>query len=228
MKTIRVVSVDDEPLIRHAIRSLLNRHENIDLVGEGDSGDMVVRLVREHKPDILLLDLSMPEFGNAGMKSKFNTLSIIDELTELYPDTKIILLTGHQIPSSDLLRTVRSSAVFGYLLKSDKLSMHLHSAIESVYGGGMYYSETISNDMLNSGRNESNQDDIDLSDRQIEIIAAIYREPDLSSAELASKLDISESTFKTHLRRAYKSLGVTNKTAAVIKCMKLKLIDTVE
>ena len=210
-------------LIRHAIRSLLDRHPHIELVAEGTAGIDVTNLVEQYKPDILLLDLSMPQSHQPEESHiKFRAMPTIERLAKSYPQTQIILLTSHHIPA--LVSKARHTGIPGYLLKSDDLSMHLHSAIESVAKGGIYYSETISKHILSA-----RSDDLvrgDLSDRQLEMILAIYRHPDASSVELAKQLGIKESTFKTHLQRAYKVLGVTNKTAAVVKCIQLGRIDT--
>lgn len=219
LNIIRVVAVDDTPLIRHAIHSLIAEQPAIDLVAEGSTGDDVLRLVEKHVPDVLLLDLSMPQNAEEPAEGRFRALPTIDRLNELYPHIKIIVLTSHYL--STLVRKAREKGISGYLLKDDDLSLHLPAAIQAVHKGSVYFSETITDRMFNG---ENRAAGADLTRRQIAVINAIYRSPDASYASLATELEIKEPTFKSHLAKAFAALGVTNKTAAVLKCLELGLI----
>ena len=221
MKMIKIVTVDDHPLIRQAVRSLVNEREDMNLAGEGSTGEEVIALVERHKPDVLLLDLSMPQ--SAGQEGqRFQALPTISRLIESHSETAIIILTQHYVPV--LIKGAISRGVKGYLLKSDDLSLNLPSAIETVNKGGVYFSETISQKLFGNKKDKS--ETVNLTERQIEILNAISSDPDAPYAELARNLNITESTFKSHLTKAFRALGVTNATAAMIRCRELGIVDT--
>ena len=221
MKMIKIVTVDDHPLIRQAVRSLVDEREDMNLVGEGSSGKEVTPLVEQHKPDVLLLDLSMPQ--SVGQeRQRFQALPTISRLVERCPETAIVILTQHYVPV--LIKGAIKRGVKGYLLKSDDLSLNLPSAIETVSKGGVFFSETISRNLFGGPKGKS--ETVNLTERQIEMLNAIYSSPDAPYSEHARNLNITESTFKSHLTKAFKALGVTNVTAAMIRCMELGIVST--
>ena len=140
-KPITVVVVDDHPLIHEAVQSLIDKHEDIELVGTGLDGDDVFHLVETHKPDILLLDLEMPQSRTGNTGQRFRALPTIAQLRKKYPQTAPIILSQH------LLRPLINRAVEyglrGYLLKSDGLSLEVPDAVRRVSQGGLAFSETI-------------------------------------------------------------------------------------
>jgi DNA-binding NarL/FixJ family response regulator len=217
---INVVSVDDHPLIRTAIRSLLEPYGKIDLVGEGFVGEHVLPLIEKHRPDVLILDVAMPQSENSQSGERFSVLQTVAQLNRDYPETAVIFLT--QYASQSMSQQAISLGVRGYLLKSDDLSMNLPGAIEAVHRGGVYFSKEIS-DMLFQPIHKSDPSPV-LSERQKEIILAIAQTPDATYRQLAVELSISESTLKGHLNGAFKALDVTNITACIITCMQRGLI----
>lgn len=222
MNVITIVAVDDHPLIRQAIRSLVDEREDMSLVGEGSTGEDVLALVEQHKPDVLLLDLSMPQ-STRQEGQRFQALPIISGLVKQSPETAIIILTQHYVPV--LIKGALNRGVKGYLLKSDDLSLNLPSAIESVKKGGVYFSETIAQKLFGDD-NDKNEIVKNLTQRQIEVLNAIYSDADAPYAEHARNLNITESTFKSHLTKAFIALGVTNATAAMIRCRELGIVNT--
>ena len=217
---ITVVSIDDHPLIRTAIRSLLESQENIRLVAEGSVGEHVLPLVAKHQPDVLVLDLAMPQTENNPSGERFPVLQTVAQLSQDFPQTAIIFLTQHA--SHSMSQQAISLGVRGYLLKSDDLSMNLPGAIEAVYRGGVYFSKEISRTLFHSVQQSAAEPT--LSERQKEIILAIAQTPDATYRQLAKHLSISESTLKGHLTGAFKVLDVTNITACIITCMQRGLI----
>ncbi|MCB0019084.1 MAG: response regulator transcription factor [Anaerolineales bacterium] len=217
---ITVVVVDDHHLIRQGVRNLLVPRDDMELVGEGATGDDVLALMEQHTPDVLLIDLSMPQSGAGGSTEKqFKALPTIARLSKSYPDTAIIVLTQHFVPV--IIRGAIDLGVKGYLLKSDDLSLNLPSAVATVSKGGVYFSETIGEELF--GKSKADRA-VDLTARQIEILTTIARLPDDSYASQAASLGITESTLKNHLTKAFKALGVKNITAAIIRCMQLGII----
>jgi DNA-binding NarL/FixJ family response regulator len=220
LKPITVVTIDDHHLIRQGVRSLLTPREDMELVGEGSTGDDVLALVKELAPDVLLLDLSMPQSSAGGTSGEqFKSLPAIATLTKTHPKTAIIVLTQYFVPV--IIQGAIDLGVRGYLLKSDDLSLNLPSAVIAVSRGGVYFSETISEELFGKPKTERS---VHLTARQIEILTTIAREPDHSYANHATNLGITESTLKNHLTKAFKALAVTNITAAIIRCMQLGII----
>lgn len=217
---ITVVVVDDHHLIRQGVRNLLGPRDDIVIVGEGATGDDVFNLVEAHDPTVLLLDLSMPQSaGNGSAGEQFKALPTIAKLTKTHPDIAIIVLTQHFVPV--IIRGAIDLGVKGYLLKSDDLSLNLPSAVDTVSRGGVYFSETIGEELFGKAKSDRV---VDLTARQIEILTTIARAPDDLYASHADSLGITESTLKNHLTRAFKALGVKNLTAAIIRCMQLGII----
>lgn len=215
-KMIEVVIVDDHPLIREAVRSLLSDQEHIEVVAEGSVGDDVLSLMEKHVPDILLLDLSMPQSKNGNNAAKFYAPPVIKQIQQRWPETGIIILTMENVPS--LIHQSVEWGVAGYILKGDDLSLRLPTAIDMVNQGSVYFSESVSQIVL---RKKNDTREVKLTPKQMEALTLMYRYPDGSYLQHAVTLEIKESTYRSHLSSAYKALGVTNGTAAILRCLEL-------
>jgi DNA-binding NarL/FixJ family response regulator len=218
-ETISVVVVDDHPLMHEAVRSMISKRPDLELVGEGTCGDDAFTLVETHKPNILIIDLSMPQSSSKGESSaRFQLLPAVSRLAKENPDTSVIVLTQHFVPvlvTGGIERGVR-----GYILKSDSLSLNLAEAIDTIMKGGVYLSETISGHLLRKQKGQP----AELTERRLEALALIAATPGLPYSKHASDLKISESTFRNHLTKVYRALGVNNVTAAVIRAKEVGLI----
>ncbi|MCB0021136.1 MAG: response regulator transcription factor [Anaerolineales bacterium] len=220
MKTIKVVSIDDHYLIHEAIRSLLSDHDDIELVGEGYAGEALFALVEEHRPDVVLLDLLMPQdIGGDRESSHFLPLQMLAQLAEHYPDTGIIIL--YQFLNRTIALGAMKYGLKGYVLKSDNLSLALPDAIRQVSRGAVFFSQEVSNELFKPVL--SPPEDI-LTLRQREIVLALAKAPDKPYQDIADQLGISTRTLKGHLDSAYKALDVSNRAACLVKCMELGLI----
>lgn len=219
-KKLTVVAVDDHPLNHVAIKSLLDETNELTLVGQGNSGEDVLQLVEMHRPDVLILDLGMPQKADAGDGSeRFLPLPTLATLSDLYPSTGVIVLS--QYLHRGIIQEAIRIGVRGYLLKSDDLSLNLADAVTTVGKGGVFFSNEFSRDLFQGPtRVKVNP----LTKRQQEIIQAIAREPDASYAQIAASLFITESTLKGHLNKAFRALDVTNFTACLITCMHKGLV----
>jgi DNA-binding NarL/FixJ family response regulator len=218
MDAITVVAVDDHPLIHEAIRSLLDRHEEIELVASGTAGEHVLSLVRQYRPDVLLLDLSMPQHVGPEETPRFSAPATLSQLQALYPETAVIILSQYLRPT--LVKEIMQHNVRGYILKSDNFSLSIPRAILSVKKGEVYFSPQFNQTLPSRVKRYEDP----LTPRQKEIILAIARSPGMPYAELASMLFISESTFKGHLTHAFKALEVNNITACIMHCISQELI----
>ncbi len=220
---IALITIDDHPLIREAIRSLLASRNDMELVGEGWAGEHLLTLVEQYQPDVVILDLGMPQFADGQHQDRFAVMPALATLNERFPQTAVIILSQYAMKS--VIQEAIEVGVKGYLLKSDNLSLNLTGAIEAVYRGGVYFSQEISQLLFQPatavvGHNL-------LTQRQTEIILAIAHTPNASYTQIANDLYISESTLKGHLHKAFKALDVTNITACLIHCMQRGLIPFV-
>jgi DNA-binding NarL/FixJ family response regulator len=222
MNKISVVTVDDHPLIRRAIAGELEEQEDMALVAEGCSGDDVLALVQQHRPDVLLLDLNMPRSIHGDKNERFHAFPTIARLRDEYPETAVVVLTQHLKPL--LLQGALAQGVSGYLLKGDDLSLNLSEAVRAASKGGMYLSET-AHRFLDGSRTHPPEYVIELRPRQMDVLNAIFSNPNASYSELAELLEITESTFKAHLSNVFSALGVNNATAAVLRCIELGIME---
>jgi len=123
---ISVIAVDDHPLIRQAVRSLLTDRPDMVLTAEGSVGADVFTLTQKHKPDVLLLDLNMPQ-TESDSGERFKALPTIAKLIKTYPELSIIILTQYDVPA--IIQGAIHLGVQGYMSKSDNLSLDLPEAI---------------------------------------------------------------------------------------------------
>ncbi len=225
MKPITVITLDDHHLVRQGIRSLLADKPDIKLVGEGSAGEHLLVLVQQHQPDVVLLDIGMPQKEavdtSAYPDNTFRVLPAIARLRNQYPDTHVIIVSQYQ--SQAIIEGAMELGVQGYLLKDDALSMQLANAIRAVYWGGLYFSPEIER-QLTSGHSRNPQDAV-LSSRQKEILQALANNPNLSYPQIAKRLGISEHTFNNHLRKIYERLEVSNKLEALLNALRIGLVS---
>lgn len=194
--------------------------QDMELVAEGYVGDHLFPLVDEYQPNVLILDLMMPQHENGHPDNpRFSPLPALARLVEEYADIAVIILS--QFLHQGIAQGAIQHGVRGYLLKSDNLSLNLPTAIEEVNRGGVFFSLEFSQELFKP--KVTPPEDL-LTDRQRESILAIAKNPDLSYDQNADKLGISTRTLKGHLNNAYRALEVTNLTACIIRCMQLGLI----
>lgn len=225
MKPITVITLDDHYLVRQGIRSLLADKPDIKLVGEGSAGEHLPVLVQEHQPDVVLLDIGMPQKeATATDDSPDNTFRILPAIARLknqHPDIQIVIISQYE--SQAIIEGALDLGVRGYLLKDDALSLQLAEAIRTVSWGGLYFSPEIEKRLTRGGRRDSK--DAVLTARQKEILQALANNPSLSHSEISERLGISEHTLNNHLRKIYEHLEATNKLEALINAMRMGLIS---
>lgn len=217
---ISIVVVDDEPLLREAIRGRLAANEQITVVGEGSVGEDVFPLVERLRPDVLLLDLNMPQYHEGDLAVRFQALPTISRLAKQYEGIAIIILTVVYQPG--MIHGAIDRGVRGYILKSDDMALNIPAAIKQVSQGGFYFSESIEKELFNKALQRDQP--LNISDRQIEALMLLTTDINASYTHHAQAMGISESTFKKHLDEIYKALGVNNSRAAVVKAMQWGII----
>lgn len=198
MTPVRVLIVDDHPVVRTGLRGMFAGVPDIEVVGEAATGEEAVLLARRHEPAVVLMDLRLPELDGVAA-----TTQIKQEL----PATQILILTTYDT-DSDILRAIEAGAI-GYLLKDiarDELFRAIHAAAENK----PMLTPTVAARLLQ--RMRTPVDDA-LSGREVEVLGFVARGE--SNKEVARSLAISEATVKTHLIHIFQKLGVSDRTAAV-------------
>ncbi len=196
MNPIRVLIADDHALVRAGIRALVERIDGVVVVGEAGKGSEALELVRQLSPDLLLLDITMPD-GNG--------FDVLDQLTKHYPEIRVIVLTVHEA-GEYAIRAVREGAA-GYLPKS-AASTELEDAIRTVVNGKRYISpETAQNTIIEQGSRGTKRDLLaTLSPRQREVLRLIAE--GRTTKQIARELEISVKTVETHRAQLMERLGI--------------------
>ena len=206
MNKIRILVVDDHNFIVEGIIAMLNNNKEFTIVSEANNGKEAVDKFLQYKPDIVIMDLSMPIMSG---------LDATKKILSLNPDARIIALTQHD--DTEYIFQFINIGGMGYLLKNSKKNEFI-DAINAVYSGKKYFSNEVSNLMMNhylsanqEARESVEREDIPLTIREIEIIRLIAL--DLSNFEISEKLGISQRTVETHRRNLMQKLKVKSVVA---------------
>ena len=216
---IKAVIIDDDPLHRQGILHQLNAVDDIALVGIGTVGDHLFELVEQHQPDIIILDLNMPQ--RQGSKNyDFKALPAIARVNEMYPGTLIIVIS--QYISLTLIRGAFETGIRGYILKDDDEAIfEIADAVRQVKRGQPVLSNAIRQEMFKS---RYPTDLVEFTKQQTKVMRQLASDLDASYQYHADALGIAEKTFRNHLSEINRKLGTTNKTASVVRCMELGII----
>jgi DNA-binding NarL/FixJ family response regulator len=199
---IRLVLVDDHPVVREGLRGMLEAEPDLSVVGEAGSGDEAVVVAHAAAPDVILMDLRM-----RGLDGAAATARILAES----PKIKIIVLTTYET-DADILRAVEAGAS-GYLLK-DASRAELAGAIRAAVRGETVLAPSVAGRLVHQVRNPAQPG---LSGREVEVLGLVAKGQ--TNAEIGRALHISEATVKTHLLRIFSKLDVSDRTAAVTTAM---------
>jgi two-component system NarL family response regulator len=192
---IRVVIADDHPIVREGLGALVNSQQDMKVVGEAANGKQAVEQFFLHRPDVLLLDLRMPEM---------DAVEAMDAILEKAPKTKIIVLSTYN-GDEDIYRALKSGAR-AYLLKDSPREQLLES-IRSVHTGRFSISSSI------GARLAARVGTPGLTDREFDIIKSLAAGK--TNKEIGVSLRISEGTVKVHVRHVFKKLGAGGRTEAI-------------
>lgn len=213
MPAIRLVVVDDHALFRAGLISLLGEMGGIRVVGEAGDGREALEVIRRARPDIVLLDVNMPDMD--GVRTV--------QALRGSPDTaqqKILMLTISK-NEADLLGAI-SAGADGYLLKNAEPE-ELHRAIRLVAEGMSVLSPQVTRQLFEAVTQESGRaPDLGLSSREMDVLVCLAR--GRTSSQIADDLVISENTVKTHVRHILEKLEASNRAEAVSKALQLGLI----
>lgn len=198
MNPIRVLVADDHAVVREGIRQMLAGSPGFEMIGETGSGDEVLALARDHAPDVVVLDISMP--GKTG-------LDVTRELREQLPAVRVLILSMHDHPQY-VMEAVRAGAA-GYLLK-DAGPGELRRAVEIVHRGDSYFSPAVAHrlgEALRPAAEGAEAPTLDvLTAREREVLAEVA--DGKTSKQIAAALGISPRTVETHRESLMKKLGI--------------------
>jgi DNA-binding NarL/FixJ family response regulator len=208
--SITIAVADDHTLFRQGLRELLSTDPEVDVVGEGASGDEALALVRRHRPDVLLLDVEMP--GPSAQET-------VRRVRREHPGTAVVVLTMHEEPG--MVRRLLDSGAAAYLVKSIGRE-ELLATMHSVSRGDENVMLSVPRTTIESMDRQANQGRV-LSPRELEVLRLVASA--LSNAQIATRLRISEGTVKRHLTNVYAKLDATSRVDAINQAVRAKLID---
>jgi DNA-binding NarL/FixJ family response regulator len=211
---IRLLIVDDHQLMRDGLVRLLSLEPDIELIGTACDGAEAVKMVAEHQPNLVLMDIRMPEMSG---------IQATREIKTRYPDVKVVLLTMHD--EDDYIFEGISAGASGYLLK-DSSRDELISSIHRVQEGQVEMTPSVTSKIvkefasLHQGKRERPNAAAapdELSRREMDVLNLVVR--GCSNRQIAQQLYIDETTVKTHLHRIFEKLNVRDRTQAAILAM---------
>lgn len=217
MDTIKIILADDHTLIRSGLKALLSFSPEFEVIGEADDGLSAIRQVEEKKPDILILDLSMPNMSGIDCIKEIRSRGLI---------CSILVLTMYD--DEEYIKEVMRSGADGYLLKKSADS-ELIEAIHKIYHGKKYLNEAISqtliNSLLRSAPTQSDETDpyILLSIREREVLR--YLAKGFTNSEIAEILSLSPKTIDTYRSRIMNKLNIKKKSELVNYAMQHRLFN---
>ena len=207
--TIRVLIADDHSVVRQGLQMFLALDEELEVVGEAANGLEALQLARQLKPEVVLMDILMPEMDGIAA-----TQAIREEL----PEVEVIALTS-VLEDTKIIEAVQAGAI-GYLLK-DTESERLCQAIRAAAAGQVQLSPKVANRLMREISAPERPEA--LTKRETEVLRAVAR--GLSNQEIADLLVISESTVKTHLNSVLSKLNLPSRTRAALYALKIGLVS---
>ena len=206
---IRLMIVDDHTMVRRGLTTILKVFDDLQLVGEAESGESAVQLCAEVLPDVILMDMSLP-----GMDGATATRAIRKKL----PQTQVIVLTSFK--AGNLIKQALEAGAIGYLLK-DVSADDLVQAIRSAHAGRATLSPEAAQSLVETA-NLPPTPGQDLTEREREVLALMIE--GLNNVQIAGRLTVSPSTIKSHVSNILSKLGVASRTEAVTLALRTGIV----
>lgn len=205
---IRVLVVDDHPVVRHGLIAILRYEPDIEVVGDAADGAEAVQLILERKPDVVLLDLRLP---------KLSGIDVMRQVRGAAPEVRFLVLTTYD--TDEYIGPALAAGARGYLLKDatpDELSRGIHAIME---GGASLEPAVAARLIERMGESERGED---LSARELEVLTLLVA--GATNKAIAAQLNLSENTVKSHLSHIFGKLGVQSRAEAVAVALQRGLV----
>ena len=216
MKPLRMILADDHALVRAGFRALLTEM-GIQIVAEASNGLEVIQLAAQHQPDLVLMDIAMPNL---------NGLEATARLTQQYPNMRVVILSMHA--NIEYARRAMQAGAAGYLLKNAKAA-ELETALTAVAAGEVYLSPAVAKfvaaDYARRGAGDR-PPGVQLTPRQLEVLKLIAK--GYTRKQIAEKLDISVKTYDTYRSQLMRHLGIQDAAGLVRFAMQMGLVTPEE
>ena len=207
---IRLMIVDDHTMVRRGLATILKVFDDLQLVGEAESGEVAIQLCAEVLPNVILMDMSLP-----GMDGAVTTRAIRKKL----PQTQVIVLTSFK--DGKLIKQALEAGAIGYLLK-DVSADDLVQAIRSAHAGRATLSPEAAQSLVETA-NLPPTPGLDLTEREREVLALMIE--GLNNVQIAGRMTVSPSTIKSHVSNILSKLGVASRTEAVTLALRNQIIS---
>lgn len=201
---IRLLGIDDHPLVREGIAAMVNDQADMQMIAQGSSGKEAIQLFREHKPDVVLMDVRLPDMSG---------IDAMITIRSEFPDARVIIITSSEGDAE--MRRALAGGSRGYILKSMP-PKDLLEAIRKVYAGKKAIPAEIADRLAN------HLDDEGLTEREIEILQQVAEGN--RNKDIADKLFISEGTVKVHIQHIMGKLGANDRTQAITIALRRGII----
>ncbi|MDT8858797.1 response regulator transcription factor [Alkalihalobacillus sp. MEB130] len=220
---IKIVIIDDHQLFREGVKRILAMEPEFDIVADGQDGSQAIELVKLHRPDVILMDINMPQM---------NGVEATKELIQTFPNAKVLILSIHD--DETYVTHVLKTGASGYLLKEMDASA-LIEAVKVVASGGAYIHPKVTHNLINEYRRLATEDDIheeSIGYREVEYRKPLHiltrRECEVlqlmtdgqSNRAIGESLYISEKTVKNHVSNILQKMNVNDRTQAVVEAIK--------
>jgi len=206
---IRVMLVDDHTMVRRGLATFLKIFDDLQLAGEAESGQAAIRLCAEIQPDVILMDMVMPDMDGAAATRL---------IRQQFPQVQVIALTSFK--EGDLVKNALEAGAIGYLLK-DVSADELVEAIRAAHAGRATLSPEAAQALVET-TNQLPAPGLDLTEREREVLALMVE--GLNNTQIAGRLTVSPSTIKSHVSNILSKLGVASRTEAVTLALRNRIV----
>ena len=206
---IRVFVVDDHPVVRHGITSMLRWEKGLEVVGDAEDGLEAIQGILDSEPDVVLLDLRLPTLSG---------IEVMQRVRSQKPNVRFLVLTTYD--TDQYIGLALAAGAKGYLLKDatpDELSRGIHSLMQ----GGAALEPSVAARLLRMNDHDSSHEE--LSQREIAVLELLVN--GASNKAIAAHLTLSENTIKTHISRIFAKLGVQSRTEAASVALQRGLVN---
>ena len=206
---IRVMLVDDHTMVRRGLATFIKAFDDLQLAGEAESGAEAIQLCARILPDVILMDMVMPDMDGA---------TTTRAIRQKFPQVQVIALTSFK--EGDLVKNALEAGAIGYLLK-DISADELHRAIRAAHAGRSTLSPAAAQALVETA-NQPPAPGLDLTEREREVLALMIE--GLNNTQIAGRLTVSPSTIKSHVSNILAKLGVASRTEAVTLALRNRIV----